>query len=93
MGGPCGRDRDRLLSKHVIHDREVVHGKIPQHVDISLEQAEVDPDRVVVVELAQVPAFHQLLDGLYGTRVDECVVDHQHESALLRGLDELRRLL
>ena len=31
-------DRDRLLRQHVVHDREVVHGEVPDHVDVVLEQ-------------------------------------------------------
>ena len=40
-------------SQHVVHDRQIVDGQVPQHVDVVLEQAEVDADRVVVVDVAE----------------------------------------
>ena len=42
VGRPCSCDRRRLAAEHVVHDREVVHRQVPQHVHIFLEESEVD---------------------------------------------------
>ena len=42
-----------LAAQDVIDDREVVGREVPDHVDVVLEQPEVDPDAVDVVEISQ----------------------------------------
>jgi hypothetical protein len=47
---------------------------------------------VVVVDLAEISALRQLANLAHRIRVDEGVVDHQHEAALLGLVDEAQRL-
>ncbi len=75
-----------------VHDRQVVHGEVPDHADVVLEQAEVHAHRVVVVELAELPVADELVDLAHGARVDEGVVDHQRQPALVGLGDELLAL-
>src|SRR5262249_55984197 len=79
-----GRHRLGVWREHVIHDGQVVHGEVPDHVDVVLEEPEVHADRDVVVDLAQRVAGDELLDPPHGARVHEGVVDHQHATAPLR---------
>ncbi len=50
---PGGDDGLRAWLDEVIHDREIVRRQVPEHVDVVLEQAQIDPRRIVVIELAQ----------------------------------------
>ena len=40
----------------VIHDRQIVRRQVPDHVDVVLEQAEIDAHRIVVIKIAQHPS-------------------------------------
>ena len=55
-------DRFGTRLDEVIHDREIVHRKIPKNVDIVLEKAKIDASGIVVIELAQGP-FVQAIAG------------------------------
>ena len=46
----------RLRRRQVIHDRKVVRRQVPDDIHVVLEQSQVHPGRIVVVELAQVPS-------------------------------------
>ena len=79
------RDRHRLLTgEDVVHDRQVVDGQVPDHVDIVLEEAEVDPRRVVVIDLPQIAGLDQLAHLANRAGVDEGVVDADHQIAASR---------
>ena len=47
-----GHQEFRFGLDQIIHDREIVGSKIPDHIDIVLEEPEIDPRGIVVVELA-----------------------------------------
>ncbi len=84
----CRGDGDGLLRQDEIHDREIVDGQIPEHVDILLKQPEVDADGIVVVEVSQLAAADQLADLLHGAGINKGVVNHQHELAAGRLVDQ-----
>ena len=77
-----------LAFDEVIHDREVVHRKVPKNVDIVLEKAEVDPSGIVIVELSQASFIEQLPDFLHGAREEEGVVHHDLEILLTPEIDQ-----
>ena len=52
--------------------------QVPDDVDVVLEQPEVDPDAVHVVEVAQLARIDQVLDAADGVAEEVGVVDHQH---------------
>ena len=83
VGASPRRDAPGLAAKYVVDDRQVVGGEIPDDVDVVLEEPEVDPDAVDVVEVAQLPVFHQLLDP--ADRVVEQVGMIHHQDPLLAG--------
>ena len=58
--------------------------QVPDDVDVVLEKPQVDPDRVVKQEPAQLAGIDDLLDLPHGAREEERVVDHDPE-ALFRG--------
>jgi hypothetical protein len=89
MGGPGGRDRDRYRWQDVVQDGEVVHGEIPDDVDVVLEQAEVHARGVVVVHLAQIARLDERSHRAHGRRVDERVIDEDHASMGLGQAPEL----
>ena len=51
-------------AEQVVHDREVVDREVPDHVHVALEQAEIHPGRVVVVDVAELAGVDQLADRL-----------------------------
>ena len=91
--GLAGRDdRFRLAVDQKIHDGKVVGGEIPHDAHIVLKQPEVDPCRVVVVDVPQHPLVHQLTDLPDRPREQECVIDHDRQISPRGQLDELLRL-
>ena len=48
-------DRPQAVGKHVVQDRQVVRGEVPQHVDVALDEPEVDPHRVEELDVAERP--------------------------------------
>ena len=69
-----------------------MHGQIPDDADVVLEKPEIHSHRVVVVDVAEVTAVHDLTDFPDRARVDERVIDHQHPAAPLRKVHQARRL-
>src|SRR5262249_2713833 len=66
--------------------------QIPQNINVVLEEAKVDPDRVEVVQIAQLADVDDLLHPTHRSSVNERVIDHQHEAALLSEPDQLLAL-
>ena len=89
VDGAVGRDGHRLLVDDMVHDRKVVGGQVPDDVDVVLEEPQVDPDRIVEEELAQLARIDEFLDLLHGAREKERVVDHDLELLLGGEVDEL----
>jgi hypothetical protein len=58
-----------------------------------LEQAQVHADGVVVVDLPQLAAAHQVADAPDGARIEEGVVDEEDEAAALRLRHQAEGLL
>jgi hypothetical protein len=92
VGGAGHRHRDRHRGGEVDEDREVVRGEVPEDVDVRLEEAEVHPDRIEVIEIPHLAAVDDLLHLAHGARVDERVVDHQHEALPVGQLEQLLAL-
>ncbi len=88
-GAVCG-DRDGPGVDQVVHDRQIVRGQIPDDVAVLLEQSEIDANRVQIEQLAQLPRVDQPANGANGTSIDERVIDHQPDAALLGELAEKR---
>ena len=66
--------------------------KIPNHVDIVLEKAQIDPRGIVIVEIAQFPLIDELADLLHRAGKEKRVVHHDLEVFLLGQLDQLLSL-
>ena len=75
-------------AQEMVDDRDVVGGQVPQHVDVALKQAQVNPDAVNVVQLAELPRVNDLLDLLDGGAVHIGVVDHQDQAAGCGQIDQ-----
>ena len=85
-----GRDnRFRLLRDEKAHDREIVGCEVPHDAHVVLEEPQVDPRRVVVVEVTQHPLVDELTDLPHRAREQEGVVDHDPETLPLGQLDQL----
>ncbi len=89
---PSRRDVRGRRADQVREDREVVRRKVPDDVDVVLEDAEVHAHGVEVVELPEFAPVDQLLHLPDRARVDEGVVDHQDEAVLLGQGDQLLAL-
>src|SRR5438477_10068814 len=77
----------------MIDDRQVVGRKIPDDIDIVLDDAKIDPNGVDEQELAQRAAVYELGELSDGRAVEEHVIDEQNSPTLVRGRDELACLL
>ena len=87
-----GHDGLGLFADQVIHDGNIVRGKIPDHIHIMLEEPQIDPDGVKVVEIAKDVVFDQLLDLPDGAGIEEGMIHHDLQLLLLGQFDELFRL-
>jgi hypothetical protein len=74
----------RRLAHEMSEDREIVRCEIPQYIGVVLEDPEIHPYGVEVVQVAELSAVDDFFDLADGTRVDEGVVHHQHAAHLLR---------
>ena len=63
-------------------------GQIPQHIDVVLVEAEVQPGGVDVVDLPEIPILHDLVESDDSRVVLERVADHQRHLLGGCGLDE-----
>lgn len=43
-----------------------MHREVPDHVDVVLEQLQIDAGRVVVIKIAQLAGLDQVMDGYWG---------------------------
>ena len=86
VGHARRRHRDRALPAEPMQDRQVVDRKVPQHVHVGLHDAQVDAHGVEVVQVAQRPPGDELRQLAHRAAVDEGVVDHQDQAALVRLL-------
>jgi len=53
MTGSDGADKFRFASQHIIHNRNIVGRKIPNHIGSRPEKAQVYPDRIEIVNISQ----------------------------------------
>src|SRR5438874_8050335 len=91
--GLAGRDDGfglRLDEK--VHDRQIVRRQIPDHADVVLEESQVDPCRIVVVEVAEDAVVQELAHLSHGAGEEKSVVHHDRELLPLAQLDQLLRL-
>ena len=93
MAESGGGDGAGTKGQHVIHDRQVVHREIPQHVDVVLEQAQIHAHGIVVINFAQRATLDEFTDLPDGAGVDEGVIDHQNAISLLRHVHQMLHLI
>src|SRR5207253_10922913 len=77
-GAPPGAHHHRVLPEHVHQHRDVVWGEVPEDVDVTLEQPQVESGGVAVVDVPQVARLHQAPELPDGGVVDEGVAGHEH---------------
>ncbi len=78
MAAAPGRDASGVSLQHVVDDGQIVRREVPHDVDVVLEQPQVDPDAVDVIQFAKLPAGNDLLDEPDGVAEEISVVDHEH---------------
>src|SRR5881296_777061 len=71
----------------------IMRRQIPDDADVVLEESQVDPRRIVVIEIAEDAFLDQLPDFSHGAREQEGVVYHDPEILPVCQLDQLFRLL
>jgi len=79
MPCPACRHGQRLDLQQEVEDREVVHRKIPDHVNVALKQTEIYPRGVIVENVAQCPAGNDLPHLGHGASIDKRMVHHQDQ--------------
>src|SRR5207244_7589997 len=80
-------DANRLALDQIIHDQKIVRRQIPEHIDVALKQAEINPDRIEVQQIAELAARNDLLDLSHRTGVHESVIDHKSAPIALCQFD------
>ena len=86
------RHRYRILPDEVVHDRDVVGRQVPHDVHVRLEQAEVDPHGIEVVEIADVARDDQLLHAPHRAREHERVIHREQQPLPCRQVAQLLRI-
>src|SRR5262245_56276770 len=76
----------------VIHDGEIVRGKVPDYVGVILEHPKIDASRVVVVKGAQRIVLDELVDLPNRGIKQKGVIHHDLELLAIRQIDEFLRL-
>src|SRR2546427_2780094 len=71
------RYMNRPLVQEICEEREIVRREIPQDADVRLKQTEIEPHRVIVIDLSEFPGIDDLPQLPYGAGVYEGVIDHQ----------------
>ena len=79
--------------EQVEDDGDVVRRQVPRHVDVLLEEAQVEAPGADVLDLADVAGLDDLLDAAHGGGVDEGVPHHERQLLLRRQLDQFVALL
>ena len=74
-----GDDSLRFLADEIVHDGQIVRRKIPNHIDVVLEKAEINPHGIVIVEISQFTLIDELTDLLHRSRKQKRVTHHQLE--------------
>ena len=87
-----GDDSLGFLVDEIVHDGQIMRREIPNHIDVVLEQAQIDPRGIVIVEIAQLTLIDQLADLLHRSGKEKRVVHHDLEVFLLGQFDQLFRL-
>ena len=88
-----GRDhRLRIPIDYVIHDGKIVRRKIPQHVDVMLEQSQIHSSGIVVVQLSQSSFSQQLRDLPHRAGEQKRVIHHDSQVFSCCQIDQLLAL-
>ena len=88
VAAPRHLDADEAPPQEELQQRDVVDGEVPQHAHVGLEEAQVDAQRVVVADLAQLAGVDQLGDLPHRPRVHVGVVHHEHAPLAPGDLDQ-----
>ena len=75
MAAPDSRNGNRFLSQQIIHYRQIVRREVPDDVYVVLKKAQVDADRIEIVNIAEAAGCYQLLHFADGTGVDKGMID------------------
>src|SRR6266404_5941227 len=75
VAGANGGQTLRLPADQVIDDGKIMRRQVPEHVDVSLEQTQVDPDAVDVVDPAQLSRIDERFDLANGGTEEKGVID------------------
>src|ERR1035437_1454199 len=78
-----------LFPHDVQDDGDVMRRQVPGHVDVLLEQPQVEPPGANVADFTDVAGVHNLLNLPHGGRIKERVTVHQHYSLFLCDFDQL----
>ena len=90
----AGRDDGfRFSLDEEVDDRQIVRRQIPDDADVVLEEPEVDPRGIVVIEVAENALVDELTNLSHGAGEQKRVVHHDPEILPLGQLDQLLRLV
>src|SRR4029077_13847907 len=53
---------------------------VPGYIDVLLKQAQVEPPRIDVADLANVSGLDNLSDLTHRSRIEKCMANHQYQA-------------
>ena len=80
------------MSEQEIHDRKIVRAQVPQHIGVTLHQAEIDSHRIKVEQFAQLSGINQRLHPPHRCGVLKGVVHHQGLAFACCGFNQVNGL-
>ncbi len=81
----------RNFAHKINHNRQIVRGKIPDHIDIVLKETEIDSHGIKIKEIAHDTVVDELLDPADRPGIEEGMVDHDLELFLFSQFDQVFR--
>src|SRR5262249_35967063 len=89
VAGAESREAARESPHEVIQNGQIVRRQIPHHINVMLEQTQVDAHAVDEKQVADLAGIDDLLDFLNRAAVDKGVIDHQYAAMAACSGDEL----
>src|SRR5262245_27911360 len=78
-----------VLVEQIVHNGEIMWGKVPEHVHVRLEQPEIDAHGVEIRDDAERAAALELAQLLHGPMEEISVIHHKGAARALGESDEL----
>src|ERR1700730_16740384 len=79
--------------KDIVHNCKIVNSKVPDNINVTLEQAEVDACGIVVEDVSQLPRVRDGFDFAHCTGVYKSVIHQKRQVATSGFVNQVESLL